>query len=440
MTPTRPDTEPSGSSVRAGRWAGAWERWRDRPVLVRDAVGAVVVLLAFATPLVVAPETNPSTVASVVALVVACAGLVWRRTRPLLSAGVVLAATVVSAAFDAESALALGPGLVAMYSVAAYSRHAESAVATAVTVVAYPAVLVLVDGMDLTSTYVVLVVALLLLAATLGLAIGSQRAVVAAARDRAARAEESREAEAARRVTQERLRIARELHDVVAHHVAVISVQAGAAEALFDKRPDAAREAIGHVRDAGERVLAEMSTLLHLLREPDGADAPGDATPAPGIGRLPALLEEVRATGLEVVERTSGTPRRLPPVVDLTVYRVVQEALTNAHRYGSGQADLRVVHGPMAIEVEVVNPLPARDAQDGPGTRGSGLGLVGLRERVAAAGGTAEVGSRDRTWFVRVSLPVPDDGVPCAGSTRAVRPRGVDPRTGPVDPAAQEAP
>ncbi|GAA3215305.1 sensor histidine kinase [Oerskovia jenensis] len=439
MTTDRPAPEPPGSSLRTGRRTGAWGRWRALPVLVRDAVGAVVVLLAFATPLVVAPETNPSTVASVVALVVACTGLVWRRTRPLLAAGLVLTATVVSAAFDAESALALGPGLVAIYSVAAYARHVEAATATAVTVVAYPAVLVLVDGMDLTSTYVVLVVVLLLLAATLGLAISSQRAVVAAARDRAARAEESREAEAARRVTQERLRIARELHDVVAHHAAVISVQAGAAEALFDKRPDAAREAIGHVRDAGERVLTEMSTLLHLLREPDEAAA-GGASPAPGIGRLPELLGEVRATGLEVVERTSGTPRRLSPVVDLTVYRVVQEALTNAHRYGSGQADLRMVHGPGSIEVEVVNPLPARDARGASGARGSGLGLVGLRERVAAAGGTAEVGSRDRTWFVRVSLPVPDDGAPRAGSAGAGRPRGGEPTDGPADPVALEAP
>ncbi|MFF3063606.1 sensor histidine kinase [Oerskovia sp. NPDC057915] len=458
MTPDHPASgvgaDPSRPE-RAGVAARLRTRWRSLPLLVRDAVGAFVVLALFAVPLVVAPGTNPSSVMSVAALVVACAGLVWRRESPLVAAGAVLVATVASAAVDPESALALGPGLVAIYSVAAYARHVDAALLTGAMAVAYPAVLVLVGGMEATGSTVVLVVVLLVLAATLGFAIGAQRAVVAGARERAERAEESREAEAARRVTQERLRIARELHDVVAHHVAVISVQAGAAEALFDRRPEAAREAIGHVRDAGERVLAEMSSLLHLLREPD--DRP-DAAPAPGAASLPGLLDEVRATGLEVVERTSGSPRALPPVVDLTVYRVAQEALTNAHRYGTGRAEVSLVHGPGVVVLEVVNPLPVRTAGAGAGptgaasgagpagavaggagpaaaarggagggARGSGLGLAGLRERVAAAGGTSEIGSRDRTWVVRVELPVPDG----ARSSDTVDP---------ASPAAQEAP
>jgi signal transduction histidine kinase len=419
-------SRPTGTS--RARVARATARWKGLPLLVRDAVGAVVVLVVFATPQVVAPERYPSTVVSVVALVVACGGLVWRRTNPLLAVGVVLAAMVGSAAIDADSSLAFGPGLVAIYSVAAYAGRREAVLATLATVVAYPAVLVLVGGLDPTGSYVVLVVVLIVLAAALGAAIGAQRAVVSAARDRAARAEESREAEAARRVTQERLRIARELHDVVAHHVAVISVQAGAAEALFDKRPDMAREAIGHVRDAGERVLSEMSSLLHLLRDDD---EPGDAAPAPGVADLPGLLDEVRSTGLEVVERTTGAPRRLPPVLDLTVYRVVQEALTNAHRHGTGRADLSVVHGEGSVVVEVVNPLPGRPGQGGPALRGSGLGLVGLRERVAAVGGSVETGSRDGSWVVRVALPVP--AVPADHPARSGA-------TDPAQPTSQEAP
>ena len=354
---------------------------------------------------------------------------------------------VVSSAVDAGLSLAFSPGLVAIYTVAAYRGRAEAAVVTAVSALAYSATLVVVGGMDPTGSYVVLVVVLFVLAAALGAAIGAQRAVVAAARERAVRAEESREAEAARRVTQERLRIARELHDVVAHHAAVISVQAGAAEALFDKRPDLAREAIGHVRDAGERVLSEMSSLLHLLRD---TDEPGSAAPAPGLADLPVLVEEARSTGLEVVERTVGVPRSLSPVLDLTVFRVVQEALTNAHRYGTGRAELSVVHGADSVVVEVVNPLPSRTAVGSDGAagqkravgvsgpvaaHGSGLGLVGLRERVAAVGGTVETGSREGSWIVRVSLPVPMP-VPAMTADRSA-PAGT---TDAVRPATQEAP
>ncbi|MFJ4108282.1 sensor histidine kinase [Oerskovia enterophila] len=433
MEPDR--ARPTGT--RRARLARPAARWGGQPVTARDAVGALVLLLVLAVPQVVAPERYASTVASVVALVVACVGLVWRRAHPSVAFGVALAAMVGSAAIDADSSLAFAPGLVATYSVAAYAGRREAACATLAMIVAYPAVLVLVGGKEPFGSYVVLVVVLIVLAAALGAAVGAQRAVVAAARDRAVRAEESREAEAARRVTQERLRIARELHDVVAHHAAVISVQAGAAEALFDKRPDLAREAIGHARDAGERVLSEMSSLLHLLRD---ADEPGASAPAPGLADLPRLLDEARSTGLEVVERTVGVPRSLSPVLDLTVFRVVQEALTNAHRYGTGRAELSVVHGADSVVVEVVNPLPSRTAVGSDGAagqkraagasgpvaaHGSGLGLVGLRERVAAVGGTVETGSREGSWIVRVSLPVPAataDRPARAGATDAVRP------------------
>jgi signal transduction histidine kinase len=447
VTPDRLAPEPPGSRARAT--AGVRGRWRSQPVLVRDLVGALVVLVAFAALHALSSDRSAPSVASTVALVVACVALVWRRTRPTTVVVVIVAAMVLTAAVDGESSLAFGPGLVAIYTVATCRGRLEAAVVTAASAFAYTGTLVVAGGLEPWGAEMVLVVVLFVVSATLGMAVGAQRAVVAAARERAARAEESREVEAVRRVTQERLRIARELHDVVAHHVAVISVQAGAAEALFDKRPVAAREAIGHVRDAGERVLVEMSSLLHLLREPDDG---GGAAPAPGIAGLPALLDEARATGLEIVERTSGTPGVLPAVVDLTAYRVVQEALTNAHRHGTGSAEVSLAHSAEGVVVEVVNPLPAgpsASAQPSPPAsaqtsartsaqpwpHGSGLGLVGVRERVAAVGGTVRIGPRDGAWAVRAELPA---GAPSSSGTDLPRAGEVD--APPPDPTPQEAP
>ncbi|WP_424644459.1 sensor histidine kinase [Embleya sp. AB8] len=241
----------------------------------------------------------------------------------------------------------------------------------------------------------------------LGVAVGdavrSGRAFVGAIQDRADRAERTREAEAARRVVEERLRIARELHDVLAHHIALIHVQAGVVAQVLDTAPDQARESAGHIRRASRAALDEMRTTVGLLRR---ADAPLPTEPAPGLDRLPALLASVEAAGTPVLRRESGRGRDLPAAVELTAYRVVQEALTNVGKHAPGAtATVRIGYERDAVSVEVANSRATRPIEP---VGGSGHGLIGMRERALALGGTFAAGPRAVGGYrVRVVLPTP---------------------------------
>jgi signal transduction histidine kinase len=235
-------------------------------------------------------------------------------------------------------------------------------------------------------------------AAAVGVAVRSQRSALEGARARASQAEATREEEAERRVTDERLRIARELHDVVAHHISVVNVQAGVARHLMDTHPDQARTALGLVRDASKTVLIELSAVVGLLRTEDGTSP---AEPAPGLFRLEALVESMRSAGLDLTWQTTGQPHELAPISDLTAYRVVQESLTNAVKYGTGRASLVVDHGPDGVTIEVRNPL----RPDTPPTDG-GHGLVGMRERLDAVHGWLSFGPDDNgAWVLRAGIP-----------------------------------
>jgi signal transduction histidine kinase len=238
------------------------------------------------------------------------------------------------------------------------------------------------------------------MAAAIGDAVRSRRANIAAIEERAVRAEQTREEEARRRVAEERLHIARELHDVVAHHIAVINVQAGVAGHLITSQPEAAAEALGHVRRSSRAVLDELSGLLGVLRRPEESDTPTE--PTPGMAQLDQLVESFRASGLNLRSTLTGEVHELPATVDLVAYRVVQEALTNAHRYGTDTARLSVVYTPSEIILEITNAVGAK-----PAAVGSGLGLVGMRERAGAVGGTiqAGIGSDDR-FRVLATLPL----------------------------------
>jgi signal transduction histidine kinase len=226
-----------------------------------------------------------------------------------------------------------------------------------------------------------------------------QRAALESAQARARQAEQTREEEAERRVTDERVRIARELHDVVAHHISVVNVQAGVARHLLDSRPEQAKEALGLVREASKTVLAEMSAVVGLLRTPE-EDAPVE--PTPGMARLDALVESVRRAGLDLACRSAGERYQLAPLSDLTAYRVVQESLTNAVKYGTGSAELVVDHGPEGVCIEVRNPV------DGSATpsSGGGHGLIGMRERVDAVRGRLSAGpGPDGVFTVSALIP-----------------------------------
>jgi signal transduction histidine kinase len=212
-------------------------------------------------------------------------------------------------------------------------------------------------------------------------------------RERAERAEAAR-----RRADAERLRIAQELHDVLAHSISVINVQAGVGLALLDSDPEQARTALTTIKAKSKEALGEVRQVLDTLR------APGDAprAPAPGLDRLPELVEQAASAGLTV--DVEGKPPRLAPGTDLAAFRIVQEALTNVVRHsGSRHARVRLAHGADVLRLRVDDDGPATGADAG----GSGNGLAGMRERAAALGGTIEAGPRPEGGFrVLAVLPL----------------------------------
>ncbi len=203
-------------------------------------------------------------------------------------------------------------------------------------------------------------------------------------------------------VEEERSRIARELHDVVAHHVSVMTVQAGAVRRLLKPEQEREREALVSVEETGRTALTEMRRLLGVLKD-DTTPARAPLAPQPGVATLDLLVEQVREAGLPVQLTTEGEPVELPPGVDLSAYRIVQEALTNALKYaGPARAWVVVRYSADDLELEIAN-----DGRSEPGENGTGHGLVGMRERVAVYGGELESGPRRGGGFeVRARLPI----------------------------------
>jgi signal transduction histidine kinase len=213
-----------------------------------------------------------------------------------------------------------------------------------------------------------------------------------------------RETERRRIVGEERARIARELHDVVAHNVSVIVVQAAAAEDVFDRRPERAREALGGIQVAARTALAELRTLLQTMR-PDELDEPH--APQPGLGQLDSLAAPLRAAGLTVVLRTEGSVDQVPAGVDLSAYRIVQESLTNTLRHAHAtRADVTVRYAPTALRLDIVDDGTARHF-GAAFTSGTRHGIVGMRERARLLGGTLDAGPMPQGGFaVRAQLPL----------------------------------
>jgi signal transduction histidine kinase len=240
-----------------------------------------------------------------------------------------------------------------------------------------------------------------------GVAVAGQQALVRSATERAAAAERTRQDEADRQVADERLRIARELHDVVAHHVAVMGVQAGAAEQLLDADRDQVRAALAQVRASGRTALAELGAVVGLLRTRSEAADVVDLQPvAAGLERLPELLDSVRAAGLRLtVEQPEPLGATgLDEVADIAAYRIVQESLTNAMRHGTGSAELVLAVAADQLTITVVNPVPA--GAQVRARSGTGHGLLGMRERAELHGGRLTAGPRHGGGFgVQAVLP-----------------------------------
>lgn len=317
----------------------------------------------------------------------AAAGLVLfaRRRHPI----VVLVICVLIASVAGLLGAAQSPGLtlpvaIAMYSVARYRSRRVTLWIAAALIVLLPVQELLISGAvfgagQLIEPATVQPAVLVAFSAALGSAIQSYFVALEAARERAREAEESREAEARRRVAEDRLSIARDLHDSVAHRIAVINLQAGVAARTLRDDPGIAEAAVGIVGDAARTVLAELRDMLGLLR----ANTDRDIADEPDFAHLDGLLALFAQSGLKVAVQTFGAPQQLSQHVGAVAYRVVQEALTNAFKYGADRtASLEILHAPDTMTIIVTNPIGRTSLSET-----GGHGLIGMRERLLAVGG-----------------------------------------------------
>jgi signal transduction histidine kinase len=247
------------------------------------------------------------------------------------------------------------------------------------------------------------------LAWVLGDSIRTRRAYFAQLEERATRLEREREAQSKVAVAAERARIARELHDVVAHNVSVMVVQADGAAYVMDAAPDQAKQALETISTTGRQALAEMRRLLGVLRTGDAKES-GEYVPQPDVQQIEDLVEQVRCAGLTVDFKIEGTPRPLPSGVELTAYRIVQEALTNSRKHGGPEvgASVRLVYfdDGLGLLVEDDGRGAAHEMYEDGGADGRGHGLIGMRERVGMVGGTLDAGPRPGGGF-RISALLP---------------------------------
>ncbi|MGW6204149.1 sensor histidine kinase [Streptomyces sp. NPDC055089] len=260
------------------------------------------------------------------------------------------------------------------------------------------------------SVFIVVVMTVpFVLAWVLGDSMRTRRAYFDQLEERAARLEREREAQSKVAVAAERARIARELHDVVAHNVSVMVVQADGAAYVMDAAPDQARQALETISGTGRQALAEMRRLLGVLRTGDAPET-GEYVPQPDVEQIEDLIEKVRAAGLAVDFRVEGTPRSLPSGVELTAYRIVQEALTNTRKHGgpNAGASVRLVYfdDGLGLLVEDDGRGAAHELYEDGGADGAGHGMIGMRERVGMVGGTLDAGPRPGGGF-RISALLP---------------------------------
>lgn len=387
---------------------------RDHP-LALDGALALAVLVAMIIGSFADPNghngpvfgTRTPAVSSLLLMTLGALALVRRRRNPLAVLAATGALTVVELVLVDPPAPVVMSAVIALYTVAARTDRPTTWRVGLLTMSALTAAAMLFGSPPWYSQENLGVFAWTGMAAAAGDAVRSRRAFVDAIRERAERAERTREEEARRRVAEERLRIARDLHDVVAHHIALVNVQAGVAAHVMDKRPDQAKQALAHVREASRSALNELRATVGLLRQSGDPEAPTE--PAPGLAVLGQLVETVRQAGLPVeVACTTGDDPPLPSAVDLAAYRVIQEALTNVRKHaGPGaKAEVSVVRVGATAEVMVLDN--GRGTSGGGGQpAGGGHGLLGMRERVTALGGTLTAGPRYGGGFrVHAILPL----------------------------------
>ncbi len=361
-------------------------------------VGPVALIVIEGTlAIVLRPRSGVSVVLLAFALAVSAGALLLRHRAPLP----VLAVVLIIALRLNYGPLVTLPVLLAVFTVAEYTERTTvigAAVVAALVITATP----FVHGEKLSAPGVLSRFVAVGLAVAVGLYLRTRAEYVTGLRERAERLERERELLADQAVADERLRIARELHDVVAHNVSlmVVQTQALAATGADDSVQQAA---LGRVADLGREALSEMHRMLGVLRLKNGGDP--ERKPQPGVRDLTTLIERTRAAGLDAQLRIRGTTRELPAGVDLSAYRIVQEALTNVIRHAQAQhATVTLSFGADTLDVSVTGD--GRGPQDGGGA--GGHGLVGMRERVALFGGSLTTGGRagEDGFCVHAVLPV----------------------------------
>jgi signal transduction histidine kinase len=380
-------------------------RRAQRHPLVLDAIAVLLLIgVSFTGAALSAPGVPAPSQPSTGAILGGCLALLGHRRFPRTATVVVIVCTVTLAAQGyVLTPLLIAPAMAALFllPVRAGRRSAYLLTVAAIAGVTCTAI-VAGPAAESFGLKVLGPQAWLLLPALAGVAANSRAQYEARARD-----EETRH-----RVAEERMRIARELHDVVAHHLALANAQAGTVAHLIRTDPDRARTMATDMADIIGSALRELKGTVGLLRDTAAPDTP--LGPTPGLARLPSLVGSFAVAGLTVGETIAGVARPLSPAVDLTAYRVIQEALTNVAKHaGVRRADIRLAYGDRLLTITVTNP-PGRVTPTapeasgyGPGLAGPGYGLIGMHERAASVGGRLRAGPRpDGGFEVTADLPV----------------------------------
>ena len=402
-----------------------WQRLKIHPTVADGLLAALLMVpglweIAFAKP---APGFHHGDLRNALIVVAITATLTFRQRTPFTVLLLVVAGNVVLELLRYSPTVAeVLAFLIVVYSVAAHRALAVSATGGAIALVSFAVALLTLPKESQTSYDAVsFTINMLLVVGVwwLGRNMRLRRAYEAELRHRAERLERARDLDSRTARVEERSRIARELHDVVAHHVSVMTVQAGAARRIIDRSPEAAREAMATIEETGRTALSEMRRIVGVLRTERDAEqgAAADLAPQPGIHDVGELIDNIRETGLSVQLWVEGEPRTLSPGVNLAAYRLIQEALTNTLKHAGPQARawVRINYAPRELTVQIEDDgrgvaaaLATAGSAEGEAVGGAaaGHGMVGMHERVALYGGQLRIGPRIGGGFeVRARFP-----------------------------------
>jgi signal transduction histidine kinase len=374
------------------------------------ACGLAVLVLAAAQTATIPADGHGLSPTGAILLLAETLPLAVRHRYPVQVLAITGIATIVYGAMGEPATGAEFGVLIAMYTVASVADWRTSIICLAVTLMGIQATFVVILLRSPTTLPVYIIsygktAGLFVAAWLVGESIRSRRERAAELEHRAEELERARDDEARQAVIDERQRIARELHDVVAHNVSVMVVQAGGARRVLETKPELAMEALAAIESTGREALGEMRRMLDVLRTDDTVDG---LAPQPSLSRLDGLVDHVREAGVVVELMVQGEARSLPVAIDLTAFRIVQEALTNVVKHaGRARATVRIAYEPGSVAIEVADDGRGAARSTFPSDPGRRHGIIGMRERVALFGGELSIGPRMEGGFVvRARLPI----------------------------------